>query len=179
MQFLNFSSVSRTQKCISQGIENVFGVISALLVFLAPVHGPKPSSRSLRPSPIAFSKACYMRLAKSGAQKSRKCFKVGFQAPKCDFKLLDNAFKPVSALPVPLTPPDALIKLSKPPTKPKCIFQGLLNAFGLVSTNLEFNAIPEAENRTASNLIWFPRLHDAFFRSWMVSETHVELFQLC
>ena len=79
-----FSSVSRTQQCISQGFENVLGVISALLVFLAPVHGPKPSSRSLRPSPIAFSKACYLRLA--------------LVSPSPELKNRENALKLVSRL---------------------------------------------------------------------------------
>ena len=75
-------------------------------------------------------------------------------APTCIFRLL----------------PKVLVELSKP----KCVFQSLLNAFSaLVFINLELNAVPALDNRIANALIWFPGIQHAFFK------THLELLQFC
>ena len=77
---------------------------------------------------------------------------------------------------VALALPDALIELSKPPTKPECILQGLRNEFGLRfnKSGAQCRPCTRKSDRKCCNLV--SRLQDAFCKVW---KTQFKLFQFC
>ena len=68
------------------------------------------------------------------------------------FQGLENAFRAVSAL---LMPPPAATNQAQRPANRIC-------HLAFVSTDLELNAVPKPENRTANAFVWFPGLQNVF-----------------
>ena len=97
----------------------------------AQLHVPRPAKR-IWPNPEL----------KCTRKSSCKRLVLVCRTPTCICRSVENAFRAVSASLVPLAPPDALIELSKPPTKPKCIMKGCSTHLAFALTNLELNAVP-------------------------------------